>query len=199
MPQAFIFIGRSGCGKDTQISLLSDFLKQKSDTPILLIEEGESFRKFFAEEGYPNKLSKAIYESGDRQPDFLACFMWTRTILSHYNGREHLIFNGTPRSLPEAKIVETALRFFHFEKPIIVHLDVSRGWSRKHLISRKRYDDLDVSKIEKRLDWFDRDVLPAIDFFKSNPFFSFHEINGEQTIETVQRSIIVSLEPPPSR
>ncbi len=45
-------------------------------------------------------------------------------------------------------------------------------------------------KIKKRLDWFDTDVQPVIDWFKSNDFYNFLDINGEQTIEEVHQEIM---------
>jgi len=186
---SFIFIGRSGCGKGTQASLLTEFLKKKTDAPMLYIETGEEFRKFINSPGYANTLSKKVYENADRQPDFLASYMWMKILLDKCTGKENVIFDGTPRSLPEAKILETALSFYGFEKPVVVYLNVSREWSRKHLLTRGRADDVSF-QVEKRLDWFERDVLPAIEYFRNNPYYGFCEISGEQQIDAVHSEII---------
>jgi hypothetical protein len=43
--QTFIFIGRSGCGKGTQVALLQEYIKTRDHKrPILYIETGERFR-----------------------------------------------------------------------------------------------------------------------------------------------------------
>ena len=48
--QTFIFIGRSGCGKGTQVALLQKYIKtQDYKRPILYIETGERFRQFIKE------------------------------------------------------------------------------------------------------------------------------------------------------
>ena len=45
--QTFIFIGRSGCGKGTQVTLLQEhFKKQDHKRHIFYIETGERFRQF---------------------------------------------------------------------------------------------------------------------------------------------------------
>ena len=55
-------------------------------------------------------------------------------------------------------------------------------------------DDVNIERIDKRLDWFDKDVLPAIGYFRSNPFFRVIEINGEQNVEAVHAEIVAKYE-----
>ena len=71
-----------------------------------------------------------------------------------------------------------------------MYLNVSQEWSRKHLLSRGREDDIDIAMIQKRLDWYQKDVIPAVDFFKDNDGYNFLQINGEQPIEKVHRDLI---------
>jgi thymidylate kinase len=40
------------------------------------------------------------------------------------------------------------------------------------------------------MSWFDADVLPCVEFFRSNENCEFIEINGEQTIEQVSEEIM---------
>jgi adenylate kinase family enzyme len=44
-----------------------------------------------------------------------------------------------------------------------------------------------------RLDWFDTDVVPAIDYYRGHRSHTFHEINGEQEIEKVFEDIVKAL------
>ena len=194
MPQTFIFIGRSGCGKGTQADLLKEriFRFDQSKRQILYIESGERFRQFIRGKSFSSRLSKEIYESDERQPDFLACSMWTNMLLNELDDNMHLVFDGTPRALAEAEMLTSALAFYKREKPTVIHLNVSRLWSERHLLSRGRTDDLNLAKIDKRLDWFDKDVMPAVEYFKKNPFYRFFDINGEQPIEKVHAEIIAT-------
>ena len=130
------------------------------------------FREFIKGNGFSNTLANKINEEGRRQPDFLACAMWTEVLISSLTGKENIILDGTPRSLLGAQILLTALDFYGFEKKIVVYLDVSRAWSEKHLLSRGRADDSTLEKISRRLDWFDTDVIPALSFFKESPNFT---------------------------
>ncbi len=189
--KTFIFIGRSGCGKGTQVKLLMEHLKEsKESEKVFYLQTGQHFRDFVKEEGVANKLADEIMESGGRQPDFLAVWIWSNAFLKNVKNEEHLIVDGTPRSLNEARILDTAMKFYKREKPIIVYIDVSREWSEERLLARGRADDLEIEDIRKRLDWFEDDVLPAVSFYRDNPDYDFIYIKGEQTIEEVNKEIM---------
>ncbi|MDO8565006.1 MAG: nucleoside monophosphate kinase [bacterium] len=194
MLHTVIFIGRSGCGKGTQADLLKERIAKfdPEKRQILYVETGEHFRRFINGDSYSSKLSKRAYDLDERQPDFLACSMWTKVLLEELNENMHLVFDGAPRALDEAEILTSALEFYKREKPSIIYLNVSREWSEKRLLARGRTDDLNINKIDKRLDWFDKDVLPAIEYFKNNPYYRYFEVNGEQPIEKVHAEIIAS-------
>ncbi len=194
MLQTVIFIGRSGCGKGTQVDLWKNRIARLDEKrrQILYVETGEHFRRFIRGESFSSKLSKKAYESDDRQPDFLACWMWASVLLKELDNDMHLIFDGAPRALSEAEVMTSALTFYKREKPTVIYLNVSREWSEKRLLARGRRDDLNLSKIDKRLDWFDRDVMPAVEYFKNNPYYRFFDVNGEQPIEKVHAEIIAA-------
>ena len=143
-PNAFIFIGRSGCGKGTQADLLRKELSKKGFGDTLYVETGSEFREFIKDADYSNVRSNEIYESAERQPDFLACYMWTQFMIRDYKKGMHVIFDGTPRSIAEAMILSTAFSFYGFEKVFVINLNVSRGWSEHHLLSRGRSDDVNM-------------------------------------------------------
>ena len=194
MSHTVIFIGRSGCGKGTQADLFKNRINHLDPDkhPILYIETGNYFRKFIRNEGFSSKISQKIYENDERQPDFLACWMWSNILIDELGEHMHLVFDGAPRALAEAQILTTALEFYKREKPTVFHLNVSRDWSEKHLLARGRLDDVNLSKIDKRLDWFDKDVVPALEYFKNNKLYRFLEIDGEQSIEKVHSDIVAA-------
>lgn len=199
MLHTVIFIGRSGCGKGTQARLLMEWMNQKEpDLPagrqVLYIETGARFREFIRGTSYSSKLSNEIYEQDERQPDFLAAVMWGNMLIDEMNPDMHLVFDGAPRSHSEAVLLSTALQFYKREKPTVIFLKVSHNWSEERLLSRGRSDDRALSKIDKRLSWFEEDTWPAIEYFKTNSLYNFLEIDGEQKIEKVQADIIKGYE-----
>jgi adenylate kinase family enzyme len=192
MLHTIIFIGRSGCGKGTQADLLKEYIRKNDNKArqILYVETGEHFRRFIRGESFSSKLSHRAYEADERQADFLACWMWTNVLIEELGEDMHLVFDGAPRALSEAEMMTSALNFYKREKPVIIYINVSRKWSQDRLLSRGRADDITLSKIDKRLDWFDKDVMPAVEYFRNNPYYRFLEVDGEQTIEEVHADIL---------
>lgn len=190
-PQTFIFIGRSGCGKGTQAQLLMEYIKHHDTAkrPICYLESGARFRDFIQGSSYSSTLSKKIYERAERQPDFLAISMWSQLLIENLTGEEHLVMDGAPRSLPEAMALDTAFDFYN-RKVNVVFLNVSREWSRKRLIERGRSDDVTLEKIEKRLEWFDADSMPAVEYFRKNLRYNLIELNGEQGKDQVHEELV---------
>ncbi len=194
-PQTFIFTGRSGSGKGTQVKLLTEYIKQKDEEKrnVLYIETGARFRNFIAQDTYTSMLAREIMKKGDRQPDFMAVWMWSHELVENLkNTDDHWIFDGTPRSLNEAKVLDTSFDFFKRSEPAVVYINVSREWSEKHLLSRNRTDD-DKEGIKKRLDWFEKDVMPAVEYYKNDSVINYIEVNGEQPIEKVHQDLISKL------
>lgn len=188
-PHTFVFVGRSGCGKGTQAGLLMQYMKEKfPDEPIFYLETGQKFRDFTNSEGYTNSLAKKIQEKGGLQPAFLAVWMWAHIFVEKLVGNENLFIDGTPRKLGEAIIFTESMKFYG-RKPYIVFLNVSRKWSEERLRERQRTDDMSEI-IKSRLDWFDTEVAPAIEYFKTNPDVTFLDINGERSIQDIQDDIL---------
>ncbi|MCK5021695.1 MAG: nucleoside monophosphate kinase [Candidatus Pacebacteria bacterium] len=194
--QAYIFIGRSGCGKGTQVDLLMDFLRKDPNKKILEVETGSQFREFINGEDYSNKIAKEIGSQGKLQPMFLTVWIWAASLVENLKGGEDLIFDGTPRKKDEADVLDSVFGFYDYEKPKIIYINVSREWATERLLARKekegRKDD-EIEKINIRQDWFDTDVMETIDWYKANSNYKFLDIKGEQSIEDVHQEIMNKL------
>jgi len=195
--QTYIFIGASGCGKGTQVALLKEYLAKKDpDRSIFYMQTGQHFREFIKEENFAAHIARQTVESGGRAPDFLAMYIWSKVFVEHLKEDQHLIIDGSPRSLNEAQNLDIALKFFKREQPAVIYINVSNDWSTQHLLERVqkegRVDDNEES-IRKRLTWYERDVLPAVEMYRRDRQYDFVEINGERTVEEVHRDIIANL------
>ena len=192
-PQAFIFIGRSGCGKGTQVELLKQALKKADPSrDILYIQTGQGFRDFIKGETFTQKKSREIYEAGGLQPEFLAVNMWERPLIDGYNGDEHIIFDGTPRKYHEAGVLDSVFSFYDMKTVWVINVDISPEESLKRLLLRKRFDD-NTEEIKKRLAWYETDVAPAVEFFRTNPNYKFLKIDGERSVEAIHADIVKRL------
>lgn len=195
--ETFIFIGASGCGKGTQVALLKDELAKKDPTtPIFYLQTGQYFRDFIKGDSYAALMAREAIDKGERAPDFLAMYLWSDIFVKNLTGKEHLILDGSPRSLNEAQNLDIAMKFFKREQPVVVYIKVSPEWSVQHLLERAKKDaraDDSIDGIRKRVAWFEQDVLPAINYYRRDRDYDFVEINGEQPIEKVHKDIMLHL------
>lgn len=188
--KSFIFIGRSGCGKGTQAKLLSDYLKKIDPSrEILYVQSGQEFREFIKGNSETQKLSKAIYDVGGLQPEFLAIYMWANVLVNKFTKNEHVIMDGMPRKFHEAGVLESIFDFYKLEKPVVINIDISKEQSIDRLMARGRVDD-NREDIAERLSWYETDVVPAIAFYENNPKYNFIKIDGNRSIEDVHKDII---------
>jgi len=185
-----IFIGPSGSGKTTQANLLIKYIEEnRKGESIYSLETGEQFREFIKKDKLSNRLASEIYHAGKRLPDFLAVHIWAHLFVENLKGEEHLLIDGTPRSLNEAIMLDTAIEFYNKKPAFVVFLDSDKKSCFERLFSRGRVDDKE-EKINKRLDWYEKDVVPAVKYYKKNPDYVFIKIDGANTVEEVHQEII---------
>ncbi len=189
-PQTYIFFGSSGAGKGTQAKILIDYLKEKDpERRVLYVETGQRFRDLITEASFTSQRTKEIIEKGGLLPEFLPIWIWSEYFVKHVSGDEHMVLDGLSRRVHEAPIVDSAMKFYGRENPIVISIEVSKEWAKDRLLERERGDDK-AEQIEKRLEWFEHNVLPAMEYFKNNENYKFISINGEQSIEEVSKEIM---------
>jgi adenylate kinase len=149
-----------------------------------------AFGNLFKEHSLSSRLAAEIYKTGNRQPDFIAVWMWSHLLVEKMTGEEHLIFDGTPRSLHEAQILDTAITFYNRQRPHVIYLNISRETSKARMIARRRMDDINQEEIKRRLNWFESDVLPAVEYFRKYSKYNFIELDGDQPVEVVQHELL---------
>jgi adenylate kinase family enzyme len=194
-PKTFVFIGRSGCGKGTQVELLAKKIKELEGAdalPVLHLESGERFRAFIKSGTFSGELSRVIYEEGELHPSFLSIWMWSSLMIDNVTGNEHIILDGIPRREVEVRVLDSAFKFYKRDTAgeiVIVYLDISHDEAVKRMKARHRSDDLPAN-IEKRMSWFETEVMPAIDVFRSLPGYKVLDINGEGSVEDIHADIV---------
>jgi adenylate kinase len=192
--KVFIILGRSGCGKGTQADLLMNHLRTMEGkiSKTLHIESGALLREFAKGDNYTQlKIKKALGE-GILIPESIVVALWTDFLIANFTGTENLVFDGAPRKIHEAQLLDNALQFYGEEKPNVLYVKVSKEWAEKRLEGRARKDDT-PDAIAKRQAWFESEVTKTINFYRSNPYYNFIEINGEQPITDVQNEILAKL------
>jgi adenylate kinase family enzyme len=187
-PYTFLLIGRSGSGKGTQASLLTEYLQKHTDFQSISIVTGDHVRSFLKTDSHTKDLAVKVNEQGNLQPVFLPIWMWSSQIISEYTGKEHLILDGAGRRMAELLVLESMLDFYD-RRCIVIHLDLPREESLERMVSRDRSDDK-RGQINQRLDWFDRDVSSVLDYTKAARLFDYVWIDGSPDIETIHAAII---------
>lgn len=187
-----IFIGKSGCGKGTQIQKLGDFFKSNGEDSIEHLEVGQNLREFINSKTYTSALAQVNNAQGKLQPAFLAIWAWVNKMIETYTGQKIIFVDGAPRQLGEAKIVHEMFDFYSRKNRFIVHINVSDEWTMNKLLARGRIDDIKES-IDRRLKWFNINSPEIISFFDNEKDYTVLVIDGEQDIEKVHQDILKGL------
>lgn len=191
--QFFIIVGRSGCGKGTQAELLKKVLEERGTEKVLHVTTGGGFREFITSDSYIAGLSRKVNEEGALQPEFLAVWNWANIFIKTLKGGETIILDGAPRKPFEVHVLHSFITFLGYGRPTVIYLNVSEGWARERLLGRGRDDDKNIAEIDRRLGWFETEVLPTLEVYRNDPRYDLVHINGEQTIEEVHKEVLDKL------
>jgi adenylate kinase family enzyme len=192
-PQTFIFVGRSGSGKGTQIDLLKEYitkLNPKIETYSFVM--GDTFRSFMKEEGYAQNVIRDLINNGHLAPDFIANSLFISDLLHSLKSDEHLYIDGIPRSSAQVDAVIETIKFFNRINPIIIDVEVSKEEVEKRMLLRARHDDTKEAILE-RLKFYEDNIVPAVKLLREKSGFTYLEINGERTREEIHEDIISQL------
>lgn len=193
-PKTVIFVGPQGSGKGTQIERLDNVLRELDPTRrVVDIQTGRRFRAMAASgEGYTEKHIQDTLNTGILQPLFLSTVLWGDAMRTHLDDNCHLLIDGFPRVVDEAKVLESALTFYHRSPVDIINLETPEEVVRERMLSRAREDDTKES-IEARLTWYREQTLPVLDYYRNRPDTVVHDIDGTASIDEVQAAILKAL------
>ena len=106
------------------------------------------------------------------------------------NKKKKLIFDGYPRSISQAKNLDTLLKQSNQKIDFIFYLNVSKeiivNRIKKRKILEKRSDD-DLDTTLKRYDTYIETTRPVLDYYSKNS--NFHEIDGSMEIDQITSKI----------
>lgn len=203
----FCVIGKSGSGKGTQIELL----KRKLGN-IKHIYSGDMLRAFIKSDGELSKKVAKEMNIGNLAPDWLTNYLWQTEILNLKKSVDCIVFEGTPRTIPQALIIDEVCQWMFETKPVVIHLDISDKEAKRRLLIRlvckkcgkpvpykmlkqnlkkcpfcggpleKRKDD-NSKAILNRLKFFKKEVLPTLSYYKTQKRLVY--VNGEQDVPEV--------------
>ena len=194
MPQlTVIFLGPQGCGKGTQLKLLTDHLaKLDPARAILHPAMGALLRELAACDTYTSSLLQPVLAEGKLVEYAVSVAVFGNYFLQNLQDNEHILIDGFPRNMDQIMFLDSAMRFYKREAPVVVRIEISDDEAVKRLLARGRSDDTD-SGIHARLAWTRKSEKEIEAWFKSNPRYRFVEIDGQHSIEDTHRAVLGAL------
>lgn len=187
-----VFIGRSGCGKGTQADLLKNLLEKKSGSgSVLYVNTGTCFRELTRHTEFltARLLQDKILIPGEKAPDGLAVWAVTNELIYGASADNHIIVDGSPRTALEAAVLDEMFDFLDRHNVFHIYLNTSAEWVFDRMMGRGRADD-NPENIKRRLAYYEKQVIPAIAYYRKDSAHRFIEINGEQPVESVYQDIM---------
>ncbi|MDX2195009.1 MAG: adenylate kinase [Cytophagales bacterium] len=175
-----VLFGPPGAGKGTQ----SEKLIAKYN--LIHLSTGDILRAE-RKAGTPlgTKANQYI-EKGELVPDEVVIGM-IENKLKEYSSHNGFIFDGFPRTVPQAQALDTLLSKMNTGISCMVSLDVERNELIKRLLIRGkdsgRADDQDENVIKNRIEVYNKETLPVADYYKKQNKLA--TINGIGSIDDI--------------
>lgn len=179
---AIIIIGRSGSGKGTQAKFILDRLGSNA----YHIETGRFLRGLLKKENPTTLIARDIMDHGALMPSWFGSFAWLREFIEKGHADKQLVFDGAPRKVEEAELMDSVIVWHKRPLPFCIHVDVSEKEAMKRLLGRGRFDD-HLSAIRHRMEFFKADVLPVIRYYRNKQ--RLIRVDGERSIEDTWKEI----------
>lgn len=184
-----ILVGRSGSGKGTQGKFIKSLLEENfPENEMHYLSTGDEMRRIMKQSTYTAKLSRDAMETGNLQPMFFSVYVWAKYLMEHIHGGDNIIFDGVPRRKEEAEILSGAVKFYSWEKPIVINIDVSDEESVKRMINRNREDD-NIENFKKKMDWYKMEVEPMLRWYEESNLYTYVKIDGMKSAEEISSHI----------
>ena len=191
-PISVLFFGTQGAGKGTQVKMLMDLLRSKSDQKIIHIDMGAELRALRDTGSFAGKLTGETIDAGHRMPDFMPTYLQTKKLVDNLiTGEEHVIADGLARGADQTRAFDDAMRYFSRDDFQVVSIELSEESAVKRLLARGRNDDTEEG-IKNRLSWYKSDVLPQLQLLRERGR-PIHAIDGEPDMDTIHKDILAKL------
>ena len=175
-----VIFGAPGSGKGTQSDLMIEHYGLGH------ISTGDVLREEIKKGTELGKTAQSYIDKGNLIPDELMISILAGVYDSFGRGHKGVIFDGFPRTIPQAEALKKMLEERGDKVAAMIELDVPEDELMKRLILRGqqsgRADDNEET-IEKRLVVYHSQTQPLIEWYKKEGLH--HHINGLGTLERI--------------
>lgn len=158
-----VIFGAPGSGKGTQSAKLID------EYSLYHISTGEVLRQEIASGSELGKLADSYISKGNLIPDDLMIKILDDILAKHLADREGIVFDGFPRTIPQAEALTALLQKHGTELHAVIGLEVPEDELVERMIKRGqqtgRADD-NIDTIKNRLNVYHSQTAPLQQYYK---------------------------------
>lgn len=213
LPKVIYVMGAPGAGKGTQAEKLAQAIGY------VRFSTGDAFRHVARQDTPLGRRVKETIDNGYLAPPEMAAEIVIAAVREHVSAGKGLVFDGTPRTVPEAKIVDEFFADREYGRPLVIYLNVDREEVMRRNSVRRfclgidgdfpivslveeercrerggtvgiRADDA-PEKFATRWDEFMRQTYPVVESYRSEGIV--YEISGMKSIDEVHAEVMVSI------
>ena len=179
-----VVFGAPGSGKGTQSARLIE------DYGLYHISTGELLRDHIARGTELGKVADSYISKGQLIPDELMIEILENTLDENPETRNGVIFDGFPRTIPQAKALKTMLEKRGSKVHAVVGLEVEDSELIDRLLKRGlesgRSDD-NLETINARLKVYNDQTAPLMEYYKREG--KYHGVKGSGAIDDIFNAI----------
>ncbi|MBK9191210.1 MAG: adenylate kinase [Crocinitomicaceae bacterium] len=184
-----VLFGPPGAGKGTQ----AERLVKKYN--LFHLSTGDVFRYNIKNETELGKLAKSFMDKGQLVPDEVTIKLLISEVEKHPEA-EGFIFDGFPRTQPQAKALDEILSEKGTSIGMMLALDVEEEELRQRLLKRAevsgRADDADPKVIQNRIDVYKNETAPVKEFYKAQN--KYIQIDGIGSIDQITDRLFAEID-----
>ncbi len=184
-----VLFGPPGAGKGTQ----SERLVEKYG--LIHLSTGDVFRANIKGETELGLLAKSYMDKGQLVPDEVTINMLKSEVLKHENPKG-FIFDGFPRTNAQAEALDSFLEEINSSITQMISLDVEEEELKSRLANRAkdsgRVDDADPEVIQNRINVYNAETAPVIDFYKKQGKWT--KVDGIGSIDEITQRLFDTID-----